>query len=200
MRALNQLLSMETALSTAYHPQTDGQTEQINQELEQFLRLYVNHMQTDWADWLPVTEFTYNNQEHSTTSFSPFYLEYGHHPHTHTAPENPTIDNPAAKDFAGSSSRARRVAYDALRDSAVSMKRFVDKKQRESPSYAVRQKVWLDAWNLQTECPSKKLDLQHLGPFEVLALVPQDSHNPSAYRLVLPASWKVHPVFRVSLL
>jgi hypothetical protein len=78
------------------------------------------------------------------------------------------------------------------------MKRFMDR--RESPSYIVRQKVWLDAWNLQTERPSKKLDLRHLGPFEVLAPVPQDSHNPSAYCLVLPASWKVHPVFHMSLL
>jgi hypothetical protein len=62
-RALNQLLRMETALSMAYHPQTDGQTEWLNQELEQYLWLYVNHMQTDWVDWLPGTEFTYNNRE-----------------------------------------------------------------------------------------------------------------------------------------
>jgi hypothetical protein len=103
MQALNQLLGTEMALSMAYHPQTDGQTEQINQELEQFLQLYVNQ---DWADWLPVTEFAYNNREHSATGFSPFYLEYGCHPHVPTAPENPTIDNPAAEDFAGSLSRA----------------------------------------------------------------------------------------------
>jgi hypothetical protein len=58
-RALNQLLSVEMALSMAYHPQMDSQMEQINQELEQFLWLYINHMQMDWADWLPVTEFAY---------------------------------------------------------------------------------------------------------------------------------------------
>jgi hypothetical protein len=80
------------------------------------------------------------------------------------------------------------------------MKRFTDRKQRESPSYAVGQKVWLDAWNLQTRCPSKKLDLRCLGLFEVLAPVPWNSHNPSAYQLVLSASWKVHLVFHVLLL
>jgi transposase InsO family protein len=74
-RALNQLLGMETALSMAYHPQTDGQTEWLNQELEQYLWLYVNHMQTDWADWLPIAEFAYNNREHLATGFSPFFLE-----------------------------------------------------------------------------------------------------------------------------
>jgi hypothetical protein len=90
--------------------------------------------------------------------------------------------------------------YDALHDTAILMKRFANRKWRESPSYAVGQKVWLDAWNLQTEHPSKKLDLRHLGLFEVLAPVPWDSHNPSTYRLVLPTSWKVHPVFHISLL
>jgi hypothetical protein len=59
-------------------------------------------MQMDWANWLPVAEFTYNNQEHSATGFSPFYLEYGCHPHIPMALENPMINNPTAKDFAGS--------------------------------------------------------------------------------------------------
>jgi hypothetical protein len=80
------------------------------------------------------------------------------------------------------------------------MKRFTDRKWRESPSYAVGQKVWLDAWNLWIKCPSKKLGLRCLGPFEVLTLVPWDSHNPSAYWLMLPTSWKVHLVFHISLL
>jgi hypothetical protein len=97
---------MEMALSMAYHPQMDSQTERINQELEQFLQLYVNHMQMDWANLLPVAEFTYNNWEHSATSFSPFYLEYGHHPHIPMAPENLMIDNPTTEDFAGSLSQA----------------------------------------------------------------------------------------------
>jgi hypothetical protein len=161
---------MEMALSMAYHPQMDGQMERINQELEQSLRLYVSHMQMDWADWLLVTEFTYNKQEHSATSFSPFYLENGHHPHIPTAPENPAIDKPTAKDFAGSLGQARRVAYDALHDTTVSMKRFANRKLRKSPSYAVGQKVWLDTQNLWTECLSKKLDLRCLGLFEVLTL------------------------------
>jgi hypothetical protein len=60
--------------------------EQINQELKQYLCLYVNHMQTDWADWLPVAEFVYNNCEHSATGHSPFFLEYGHPPQHQRSP------------------------------------------------------------------------------------------------------------------
>jgi hypothetical protein len=142
---LNQLLGMETALSMAYHPQTDSQTEWINQELEQYLHLYINHMQTDWADWLPIAKFAYNNWEHSATGFSPFYLEYSHHPHVPTVPEVPMIDNPTANDFADALSQARRVTYDALCDTAASMKRFADWKWKESPMYTVGQQVWLDS-------------------------------------------------------
>jgi hypothetical protein len=198
--ALNQLLGMEMALSTAYHPQTDRQTEWINQELEQYLRLYINHMQTDWVDWLPIAEFAYNNHEHSATGHSPFYLEYGHHPFIPMAPWKVAIDNPLAEDFANSLSRAWQHAYDALRDAATSMKRFADRKRREAPSYAVGQEVWLDAQNLKTEHPAKKLSLRRLSPFKVLRPVPQDAHYPSAYRLALPPSWRIHLVFHVSLL
>jgi hypothetical protein len=199
-RALNQLLGMEMALSTAYHPQTDGQTKQINQELEQYLRLYVNHMQTDWADWFPVAEFMYSNHEHSATSHSPFYLKYGRHPFIPMAPWKVTIDNPSAEDFADSLSQAQQHTYDALCDAATLMKRFVDWKWREAPSYTIGQEVWLDAQNLKTEHPAKKLSLRRLSPFKVLGPVPQDAHYPSTYHLALPPSWKIHLVFHVSLL
>lgn len=58
---LNKALGIVTALSTAYHPQTDGQTECMNQDIEQYLRLFVNYRQDDWADWLSIAEFTINN-------------------------------------------------------------------------------------------------------------------------------------------
>ena len=66
---LKELLGIKTAHSTAYHPQTDGQTEHTNQELEQYLWLYTNFMQDDWSEWLSTAEFAYNNRQHS-----PFYL------------------------------------------------------------------------------------------------------------------------------
>src|SRR5882762_3174629 len=75
MKDLLHLTGDETNLSTTYRPQTDGQTEQINQEVEQYLCIFVNKRQTDWSDWLPSASFSYNDKTHSSTGYSPFCHE-----------------------------------------------------------------------------------------------------------------------------
>jgi len=80
MKELNNLLGIQTKLSTAYHPQTDGQTERINQELEQYLRVFIDHRQEQWPDWLGTVEFIYNNKVHTATKTSPFKANYGQDP------------------------------------------------------------------------------------------------------------------------
>ena len=77
MRELNNLLEIQTKLLTAYHPQTDGQTERINQELEQYLRVFIDHRQEQWPDWLGMAEFTYNNKIHAAIKILPFKANYG---------------------------------------------------------------------------------------------------------------------------
>ena len=74
------ILGIESTMLTAYHSQTDEQTEYVNQALEQYLRCYVNYNFSNWLDLLPSAEFTYNNQAHKGIKESPFYLEYGRHP------------------------------------------------------------------------------------------------------------------------
>src|ERR1700721_451109 len=69
---LYRLLGVMIASSTAYHPQTDGQTERVNQELEQYLRLFTNEQQNDWDDYLPLGGFSYNNHVHLATQKPPF--------------------------------------------------------------------------------------------------------------------------------
>ena len=76
-KELNKMLGIETKLSTAYHLQTDRQTERTNQELEQYLRMYVNHRQNNWLEWLATAEFTFNNKVHTVTKSSPFQVNYG---------------------------------------------------------------------------------------------------------------------------
>jgi len=73
-------MGVQHKMSTAYHPQTDGQTERLNQTLEQYLRCYVNHEQNNWVSLLPMAQFAYNSSENSTTRMSPFYANYGYNP------------------------------------------------------------------------------------------------------------------------
>jgi len=77
MKELYQLLEIEAATSTAYHPQTDRQMEQVNQELEQYLRIFVGERQDDWYTLLTLAEFSYNNHIHSSTQQTPFLLNTG---------------------------------------------------------------------------------------------------------------------------
>ena len=81
MRELYQLLGIKFAATTAYHPQGDGQMERVNQELEQYLQLFINQRQDDWVGLLPLAEFQYNNHVHSTTQQPPFLLDTGRVPH-----------------------------------------------------------------------------------------------------------------------
>jgi len=76
-KELNRMLDIETKLSTAFHLQTDRQTEQMNQELEQYLRFFVEHRQKDWPEWLISAEFMVNNKVHMATKVLPFMANYG---------------------------------------------------------------------------------------------------------------------------
>jgi len=80
MCKLYRLLGIKLAMSTAYHLQMDSQTERVNQEMEQFLRLFVNKCQDDWDKLLPLGEFAYNNHIHSLTQQTPFMVDTGRHP------------------------------------------------------------------------------------------------------------------------
>ena len=80
MRELNQILGIESKMSIVFHPQINGQIERVNQELEQYLRMFIDHQQEQWPDWLGMAEFAYNNKAHSSTKISPFKANYGQDP------------------------------------------------------------------------------------------------------------------------
>jgi len=92
-------LQIQTKLSTAFHPQTDGQTEQVNQEVEQYLRLFISHCQNNWPEWIATVEFAYNNKVHTAMQVSLFYANYGFNPHMGVEPCQ-TSKVEAAEDFA----------------------------------------------------------------------------------------------------
>jgi len=80
MEEFTKVLGTKRKLSTAYHPQTNGQMERINQEIGMFLQHYVNYQQDNWTDWLATAEFSYNDKKHMITRRTPFELNFGRHP------------------------------------------------------------------------------------------------------------------------
>ncbi|KAJ2983779.1 hypothetical protein NUW54_g10595 [Trametes sanguinea] len=79
-RSLGKALDMRLHFNSGYHPEGDGQTERVNQTLEQYLRIYTNYQQDNWSQLLPLAEFAYNNALNSTTGVSPFFANKGYNP------------------------------------------------------------------------------------------------------------------------
>src|SRR6266404_8481161 len=119
------LLGVKLTPSTSYHPQTDGQTERVNQEIEAYLRVFVSHRQDNWADWPPLAEFTYNNNVHVATHRTPFELDAGQHPRLGVEPmRTSTVE--AADTFARQLDHAQEEAKAALERAVDDMKQYYD--------------------------------------------------------------------------
>ncbi len=190
------MLDITPNASTAFHPQTDRQTEQVNQEIEKYLQIFVNYQQTDWSDWLPLAEFAHNNRIHSTTGKSLFTVLYGQNPRVLLdSSDYYSFTNPAASNFVKEMSQIHTETHNALEKTAENMKRQYDKKKQKACNYQVGDKVWLDTTNLHLPRPKKKLDDKRVGPFTIL-----DKAGASAYKLKLPPHWKIHPCFNEKLL
>jgi transposase InsO family protein len=124
MRELYRLLGIKVSASTAYHPQSDGQTERVNQELEQYIRVFVNERQNDWDTLLPLPEFTYNNHTHSATQHTPFFVDTGRHPHMGFEPHQPPSKVEAVNEFADRMKSMLEEARAALAKSKDDMARY----------------------------------------------------------------------------
>jgi transposase InsO family protein len=187
------LSGIRPRMSTAFHPQTDGQTERLNQTIEAYLRSFVCHEQNDWVTLLPMAEFAYNNSVTSGNGISPFYANYGFHP----AAVNPAASNslnPASKVYAHWMHTVHDQARKGLESAQERMRRYADPNRKEPPVYQIGDLVRLNGRNIQTRRPSRKLDHKNHGPFQV-----EKSISPLAVKLTLPRKWKIHDVFHVSL-
>jgi len=187
------LSGIRPRMSTAFHPQTNGQTERLNQTIKAYLRSFICHEQDDWVSLLPIAEFAYNNSVTSATGMSPFYANYGFHP-TATNPTAANILNPASKVYAHWMHTVHAQARKGLESAQERMHRYADPSRKQAPAYQVGDLVILNGRNIQTRRPSRKLDHKNHGPFQVEKFV-----SPLAVRLTLPQKWKIHPVFHISL-
>ena len=181
-------------MSTAYHPQTDGQTERTNQVLEGYLRTFVNYDQNDWYQLLPLAEHAYNNSATNAHKMTPFFANYGFHPQTEWMKER-EAQNPGAALYVYWMQDIHRQARQTLENRRESMKQDYERKATEQPSIKVDDLVMLNAKNIRTKRPSKKLSPKLYGPFKVL-----EKKGSRAYKLEISPRWKIHPVFHVSLL
>jgi hypothetical protein len=193
--ALMEHLGVKHKMSTAYHPQTDGQTERLNQTLEQYLRCYVNDRQDNWIALLPLAQIAYNQSPTTTTGTSPFYANYGFEPNDLTGTMEVLADNPAAALTATEIREMHASLRLDLMFCRQQMTKYANRKRLEGPTLKGGDKVYLLRRNIRSNKPTKKLDAVKLGPFRV-----RRKKGPVNYELELPKKMRIHPVFHISLL
>jgi hypothetical protein len=191
------LLHICSSMSTAYHPQTDGQTERVNQSLEQYLRIFCNQRQEDWVRLLPTAEFSYNKAPHESTKMSPFFVEYGRNPRM--APDVlGELSHPSLEDLFENRIEAQEQAKAALVLAAERMKWYhnllhTDPNLHNKPLFSVGQKVLVKGTDLRVKVKSPKLAAKNYGPYEII-----EQFGPVTFKLKLPKAMKVHPVYHAS--
>ena len=192
-------LGTKIKLSTAYHPQTDGQTERTNRTIEEMLRCFVSMTPALWEETMPMLEFCYNDSVHASTGYSPFFLCYGRHPRTAAS----LLKSPLPRTASPSADQALYKLQTAVSNARKSIlcaqdqqKAYYDRQHRDV-SFKQGDRVWLSTEHLRpTRQTRHKLMPQWTGPFEILDVV-----SPVAYRLKLPPTMNlVHPVFPISQL
>jgi len=178
----------------AYHPQTDRQIERMNQELEQYLRMYIDHRQSNWSEWLTTAEFAFNNKVYVATKLSPFKVNYGRDPRMGFDIRKKR-KNVKAEEFAREMKNRHEEAKAALVKSQEEMKRQADRNRKEVEEYRVGDKVLISTKDFSVELmkrATKKLMEKYIGPYVVKKIVSEN-----AVELELPALLRIYLVVNV---
>jgi len=170
MKELYRLLRIKANTSTAYHPQTDGQTKRVNQEVQEFLTMFVNHQQDDWSNWLVVAQFCHNDRIHLATGFSPFFLNNGRNLNKGlelTIEQKVQAVDEWVEQLIEACDQARR----GLNKVAENMRKQYNKRRQPVKEYKKGYWIYINAQNLPTLRKTKKLERKFVGPYEVLEKV-----------------------------
>jgi len=195
MQKLNGMLGIRSKLSTAFHPQTDGQTEKVNQELEQYLRMFIDHRQEQWPEWLGTAEFVYNNKTHSSIKMSPFKANYRQDPRMGFGGRKKGKYQGAEK-FIEKIKEIQEEAKVVLERAQEEMKKYADRKRGEVNDYKVGDLVMLSTKDLKYQMvrrKTEKLTERFVGSYKIKKII-----SLNAVELELPSTVKIHPVVNVS--
>ena len=162
--------------STAFYPQTDGQTERVNQSLQQYLHQYCKYEQDNWYDLLPLAEYAYNNSATTATQMSPFFANYSFHPQTNWPVENES-KNPASRNYAHCMESVHELCVKHLEETRERMGKYYDRSRKEAPPFTVGDLIMWNGKNIRTRRAAKKLDAKQFGPFKVVRLVGQGGQS-----------------------
>ena len=191
-KKLNRMLGIKTKLSTVFHSQTDGQTERINQELEQYLQFFIEHRQKDWPEWMAAAEFAINNKVHMATKVSPFMANYGREIRIgEDIRRKGKVES--ATEFVERMKKVHEEAEVALRKTQEEMKKYADRGRKETEEWKKGDRVLLSTKDLVfKERPSKKLMKRYVGLYAIEKVV-----SSNAVKLKLPSLMRIHLVVNV---
>ena len=169
MWELNRMLGIESKLLMAFHPQTDEQTERVNQELEQYLRMFIDHRQEQQPDWLGIAEFAYNNKAHLSTKMLSFKANYRQDPRMGFEMRRKGKYEGAEK-FVTKIKEIQEEAKAVLGKAQEEMKKYTDRKRAKVDKYKVEDLVMLSTKDLKYQIVgrrTKKLTERFIGPYKI---------------------------------
>lgn len=187
------LLGASVSLSSGFHPQSNGQTERANQDLERVLRCLVSKNPSSWSQQLSMVEYAHNSLPVAATGLSPFECSLGYQPPIFPSTES-EVTVPSAHAFIQRCRHAWSRARETLLRVGARTKAKADRHRSKPPVYVVGQRVWLSTKNIPLRSVSNKLAPKFIGPFKVTRII-----SPVAVRLKLPPAYRrIHPTFHVS--
>jgi hypothetical protein len=209
-RTLCSQLGIQLRMSTAYHPQSDGQAEKANATLETFLKAYIAQLPLpeQWTRLLPLAEFTYNAAKHKAIGMSPFEADIGYIPRLPLDLLAPSPQTPGLKSgttYAEKMAKILRMLRERMEETQLTMTTEANEKRQAHP-FRVGDEVFLDTRLLPVGYAnvtgkandsnnSRKFQHPYAGPFTLLRKAGEN-----AFVLDIPAHWRLHPVFNVSRL
>ena len=142
-QSLMDLMGVQHKLSTAYHPQTDGQMERLNQMLEQYLQNYINYQQDNWVELLPVAQLVYNTAKNATIGCTLFYANYGFEADVKNVPRGLQPVAQRAKVKVKYLTQLHQQLHQDIAFASQQMAKYYNNKRKKGPSLKEGDKVYL---------------------------------------------------------